>query len=231
MVAISSVATVDSIYLRLRERILNAALMPGASMLEHELAQELHATPTDLREAATLLEQEGLIQQARGRITVTPIHLEHVVSISRQLSVLESRAAYIAAIKGPTPIGLSALSDAVLTMQDAIYRGDSIRWARAAHHFHRSLVQCSARPRLIASALTLSEPMHRTRMICVKLSGPTPDSAEAAGTLVEAIRMGEAGEAYDLHLHWWRRTTDAFLNLVRRNGIPELEGSPAVSGF
>lgn len=211
---------VDIAYLHLREQIVNAELMPGTFSVEYELAPFAQVEASDIRAAAERLETEGLVKVSpSGGFTVAPIPVAEIVSHGRQIGVLEARAAYIAAIEGPTPIGLSALSDAVLTMQDAIYRGDAKRWARASHHFHRSLVQCSARPRLIAAALALSEAMHRARMIAMNLAGPPADSADECRKVVEAIRNGEATEAYDLHLHHWRESTTAFLELLTKNGM------------
>ena len=223
MAATTATSTIDIAYLRLREQIVNAELMPGAFTIEYELATQLHVEASDIRDAARRLEQEGFVKTSPlGGFTIAPISVEQIESLSRQISTLEARAAYIAAVKGPTPIGLSALSDAVVTMEDALYRSDARRWAGAAHHFHRSLVQCSARPRLIAAALALSEQIHRNRMIAVNLAGPPSNSAEASRQLVEAIRSGAPTEAYDLHVQWWHETTETFIGLVRKNGIHQM---------
>lgn len=207
---------------------MNADLMPGVFTIEYELAAVMGCEASALRAAATRLEQQGLVRvQPSGGFTVTALPVEHIVALTRQISFLEARAAYIAAfnvaaVKSTTPIGLSALSDSVLTMEDALHRCDPKRWAQAAHHFHRSLVQCSARPQLIATALSLSEPMHRLRMISIHLAGTAEDSATESRNLVEAIRSGAPARARDLHLDWWQRSTAAFLDLLKSHGMHEL---------
>lgn len=216
----STVSKVDIAYLHLRELIVNADLMPGTSASEHALASTMRAQAIDIRAAVARLETEGLTMICpSGGFAIAPIPLEEVVSQARQISVLEARAAYVSALNGPTPIALSALSDAAITMQEALLRNEPLRWARASHHFHRSLVQCSARPRLISAALALSEPLHRVRMVAMRLDGPPQESAKQCRDLVEAIRNGDAAEAYDLHLDRWREQTRSFLDLLSTNGM------------
>lgn len=209
---------VDTAYSHVRELIMDAALLPNTHHLEHHFADELSIEPKDVHSSACRLEAEGLVRvDSMGGFWITPLSIDEVIAIYNRAAVLEARAAYIAATNGANPLALSALYDAVRTMEDALYRRDITRWARADHHFHRSLLQCSSHPALIGAALTLSEPLHRARMLTLRFQELPYERPEAYARLLDAISMGAGVEAHDLHMAHWQSSSNAIVDLLNRN--------------
>ncbi|MBN9278874.1 MAG: GntR family transcriptional regulator, partial [Hyphomicrobium sp.] len=53
---------IDSIYERIRKKILDSELAPGSQILEQELAVMLGVSRTPVREAVIRLQNEGLLE-------------------------------------------------------------------------------------------------------------------------------------------------------------------------
>jgi len=213
----------DTSYARLRGLIIDAHLLPNTYHLESTLSEKLGLTPDAIHFAATRLESDGLVKTGTcGGFWIAPLPIAQVLAVFKQVSMLEARAAGIAAAAGPGPIALSALYDAVWTMEDALYRGDAMRWAGADHRFHRSLVQASNTAPLIASALPLSEPVHRARMVALTLCPPPFESAQKNAELINAIRRGDPTEAHDLHLTHWKTTAMKTTQLLTDHGLDRI---------
>jgi len=207
----------DTAYSFLRELVMDAQLLPNTHHLERHFAHELGIDTADMHVVLQLM-NEGLVRiDGLGGFWVVQIGIDHVVDIYNRAAVLEARAAYIAATNGANPLAVSALYDAVRTMEDALYRRDITRWARADHHFHRSLLQCSQHPTLISAALPLSEPLHRIRMITLRFQELPYERPEAYGQLLDAICSGANIEAHDLHLAHWRTSSDKTVELLCEN--------------
>ena len=214
---------IGACYARLRELIMDADLLPNTHHLEQALSERLALAPAKLHEAAVRLQAEGLVNiTPRGGFWVLPLNPADVLETYQQLGKLEARAAYVAALHGPTAIGVAALDDAILTMEDALFRSDGHRWARAQHHFHRSLVQCSGHADIISAALALSGPVHRARMVSLAV-GPLPfEAAQHYSLLVDAIRRGCAVEARDRHLAHWSAAATSITELLQVHGLDRM---------
>jgi DNA-binding GntR family transcriptional regulator len=89
---------VDEAYRYLKTRIMSAALPPGASLNEMEIAAALGTSRTPVREAIRKLEQEGLAMRYpnRGAI-VTKLSMTDVLEIWQLREILEPAACRLAA--------------------------------------------------------------------------------------------------------------------------------------
>lgn len=212
----STQTTMENVaYAVLRGLIMDAELLPNTHHLETLMASRLGLDPATVHDVTLRLENEGLvIAEGRGGFWISPVTTNEVLDVFGQLSALESRAAYLAATTDTGSVGIYALHDAILTMEDALYRNDIPRTARAVHHFHRSLVQCSGYTPVISAALSLSDSMHRARMIALRLQPLPIDTIQDYLLLVEAIRSGDPDQAYHLHRAYWRRATEKMCNLL-----------------
>lgn len=207
-------------YARLRELILDVALVPNSHHLERVIAQRFGMHPSAVHDAARRLDHEGLVcVEPRGGFWIAPIDPAEVAETFDRLSRLEARAAYIAALHGPDDIAMAMLDDAVVRMEDALFRQDRARWARANHHFHRSLVQCSQHPDLVSTALILSRSIHRAKMARLEF-GPLPVSETYEHSLlVHAIRRRAVDEARDLHMSHWRSSAELIAELLETHRL------------
>jgi DNA-binding GntR family transcriptional regulator len=91
---------VEEAYRYLKTRIMSAALPPGASLNELEIAQALGISRTPVREAIRKLEQEGLAMRYpnRGAI-VTKLSMKDVLEIWQIREILEPAACRLAAAR------------------------------------------------------------------------------------------------------------------------------------
>lgn len=213
----------DVCYARLRELIMDADLLPNSHHMEYAVAQRLGADQAIVHDAALRLQREGLLSvEPRGGFWVSPLAPTQVIEAFQQVSMFEARAAFVAALHSPSSLGMAALDDAILRMEDALYRHNLDGWARANHHFHRSIVQCSGHTGLIAAALPLSETIHRARMLSLRL-GPLPvEATQASSRVVEAIRRGLATDARDIHLDSWRSAATRIVSLLETNRLDRM---------
>lgn len=209
---------IDTCRARLRELIMDGDLLPNSHHLEDMLAYRLDVAEDTFHEAAMLLDEEGLISlEPRGGFWVSPFTPAEVLNAFQQVSMLEARAAFVAALHSPSSLGMAALDDAILRMEDALFRRNLDQWAHANHHFHRAIVQCSGHTGLMGATLPLSEPIHRARMLTMRL-GPLPTEAtQDHGRVVEAIRRGLATDARDIHLDSWRSEARRTLAVLEAN--------------
>jgi len=210
----------DTCLARLRELIMDADLLPNSHHLVGTLAHRLDVDERAFVSAAMRLEEEGfLTREPRGGFWVNCLSPAEVTDAFRQVSTLEARAAFVAALHSPSSVGMAALDDSVLRMEDALYRRDLDQWAQANQYFHRSIVQCSGHTGLIDAARQLSEPIHRARMLALRL-GPLPtDATKNYGRVVRAIHRGLATDARDIHLASWRSAADRMVTLLEANRL------------
>ena len=91
---------VEEAYRYLKTRIMSAALPPGASLNELEIAAALGISRTPVREAIRKLEQEGLAMRYpnRGAI-VTKLSMKDVLEIWQIREILEPAACPLAAAR------------------------------------------------------------------------------------------------------------------------------------
>ncbi len=93
----------EAVYQALRERIVTAALRPGARLIERDLAAEFAVSRIPLREALQRLANDGLVTAVPGQgsiVTVpTPKDLDDLFDVRAGLEPLAARLA--AANAGP----------------------------------------------------------------------------------------------------------------------------------
>jgi DNA-binding GntR family transcriptional regulator len=71
-------ATVDQVYERLRELIIDGHYPPGQRLTQQELSDEHHVGRTPLREALRLLQADGyLVAEANRGVRVAPVDVSH----------------------------------------------------------------------------------------------------------------------------------------------------------
>ena len=213
----------DVCHARVRELIMDADLLPNSHHMEVAVGQKLGLDQPLVHDAALRLQDEGLVTlEPRGGFWVSPLSPADVIEAFQKVSMLEARAAFVAALHSPSSLGMAALDDAIMRMEDALYRLNLDQWASANHHFHRSLVQCSGHTGLMGAALPLSEAIHRTRMLTLRLGPPPVEATQDHARVVEAIRRGLATDARDIHLHSWRSAARRIVRLLEDNRMDRL---------
>jgi DNA-binding GntR family transcriptional regulator len=90
----------DAIHQRLRSYILSAEWRPNHRLVEEELAEELEASRTPVREALLRLEQEGLVERSRGWVVRT-LQYSDIRNILETRIAVEGFGARLAALRIP----------------------------------------------------------------------------------------------------------------------------------
>ena len=131
-----------------RQAILAGRLLPGTPLRETALAAELGVSRRTLREAARILESEGLVRYQMNRgIVVADITAPDVADIYAARAAVELAA--VDALTGHRDQTVyQDLADLVENIERAFGRGDASAVLDADRLFHATLVAATGSPRL-----------------------------------------------------------------------------------
>lgn len=204
----------------LRRRIITNQLPPGSDILESEIGTMLGVSRTPAREAAVILEAQGLVEiRPRRGIRVLPLTADDMNEIYQILTELEPLAAFIVASLPRERRGLAGLDATLNDMEEAISRDDRAAWAEADDRLHRRLVELSGNRRLAQVVATYSDQVHRARLVTLHLR-PSPVASNVDHrNLVAAIERGDAEEARAIHREHRRQARELLVGLLERHGF------------
>jgi DNA-binding GntR family transcriptional regulator len=87
----------DQIYERLKQQILHGEIEPGERLMQNQVAENLRASRTPVREAFRRLEQDGLVERVpQGGVRVTRLDIETIQEVFGIRKVLEAYAIELA---------------------------------------------------------------------------------------------------------------------------------------
>jgi GntR family transcriptional regulator, rspAB operon transcriptional repressor len=87
----------DQIYERLKQQILHGEIEPGERLMQNQVAENLKASRTPVREAFRRLEQDGLVERVpQGGVRVTRLDIEAIQEVFGIRNVLEAYAVELA---------------------------------------------------------------------------------------------------------------------------------------
>ncbi len=87
----------DQIYERIRQQILHGEIEPGERLMQNQVAENLRASRTPVREAFRRLEQDGLVERVpQGGVRVTHLDIEAIQEVFGIRNVLEAYAIELA---------------------------------------------------------------------------------------------------------------------------------------
>jgi len=204
----------------LRDMIVTNRLPPGSHHLEVELAAMLGMSRTPVREAAIILEGQGLVEVVPRRgVRVLPISPRDMDEIYSVLTELESLAALELARRRPSDADLARLHALIDEMEDALSRDDRTTWADADDRFHELLVALAGNRRLEQVVTAFSDQVRRARLLTLFIR-PRPDQSNADHrALVEAIAEGDADRAREIHRDHRMRAKNLMMGLLERHGF------------
>jgi DNA-binding GntR family transcriptional regulator len=137
----------DQVYTFLKKGIVTGDLQPGERLKELEIAQNLGASRTPVREALSRLEQEGLVQPfPSGGLTVVKLSANDVKEIYGLLRVLESYGIRLAAER-ITNKQLERL-ESLCARAEQLSTEDIDRLIELNGRFHELLIDVTAHRRL-----------------------------------------------------------------------------------
>ncbi|MEN5083016.1 GntR family transcriptional regulator [Bosea sp. TWI1241] len=217
--------SVDAVYLRLKQQILDNRYAPGAQALESEIAAALGASRTPVREAFVRLQQEGLLEIVpRHGVRIAALSPDDMKEIYEVLMSLEPTAVELLAARRPSAADLACLVEACDAMEAALAgpAPDLAAWAAADERFHINLARLCGNRRLAAMIMTVWDQAHRARMFTLSLRPlPLRSTAEHRAVL-DAILGGDGETARDLYVAHRRRGGAELTAIIERHGIQRL---------
>lgn len=181
----------------LRDAILDGSLMPGDSLVEKTIAEELEISRAPVREAIRMLAEEGLVESV-------PYKGSRVRSLSRRdvrevyaiRGLLERFALELVLKEGPAD--MSELEAACMEMERAATVGDARALNEADERLHRSLIEMADHELLVT---LWSQIELRARQILALRNDQIGDLTTVAvnhRSIVTAIAAGDADRAKQL---------------------------------
>lgn len=179
--------TPDEVAEVLRQAIRERVLVPGAPLIQDDLARRLGTSRMPVREALRILASEGIIQMTRGSgATVSALRADEVEELYDLRLKIEPDLA-------PAIIANCRIQDLArfkeLLAEMARAKSDPGRWARANFDFHAMQYDLVRRPhtqRVLVGLLTLVQPYSMRNVN--ELGGRTDADTEHVG-MVRAIEQ------------------------------------------
>ena len=204
----------------LREMIFSGELAPGSDHLESELAEKLGFSRTPVREAALMLENQGLLElRPRKGVRILPVSPEDMSEIYDVLTELESLAARRAAERGLRSDQLAVLASAISDMERALASDDLEQWAEADDRFHRELVRLGGNSRVISIFELMNDQVRRARKVTLFMRPAPVQSNKDHRDVFEAIRSGEAELAASLHRAHRQNAEKMIVGLLQKHRL------------
>ncbi|MEL6425746.1 MAG: GntR family transcriptional regulator [Pseudomonadota bacterium] len=204
----------------LRHLILTNRLPAGSNHLESELAAQLGMSRTPVREATLVLETQGLLKvRPRRGVQISSLSAKDMEEIYQVLTELESLAAELVALSGPSDETLAPLEAATLDMEAAIAAEDREAWAAADERFHRELVSLAGNGRISAIVSAFNDQVSRARALTLYIRPLPEESLRDHRALLDALRTGDAAAARDVHRTHRIKAQHMMVDLLRRHGF------------
>lgn len=207
----------------MRRLIFAGDLAAGSDHLETELAARFGMSRTPVREAALVLEAQGLVTvRPRRGVRILPVSAEDMAEVYDVLTELESLAAERAATAGHDDAALADMATAIDDMDAALDREDRDAWAEADDRFHQSLVRLGGNSRIEAIAAMMSDQVRRARAMTLYLRPLPRTSNDDHRAVLEAIRRGDGAAARRVHHAHRAAAKEMLLDLLRRHRMPRV---------
>lgn len=207
----------------MRNLIFTGELAAGSDHLETELAERFGMSRTPVREAALLLQAQGLVSvRPRRGVRILPITPDDVAEVYDVLSELESHAAGRAAAAGHSDATLAGMTAAIAAMDDALAGDDRDAWATADDRFHRELVRLGNNGRIRAIAGMMHDQVRRARTLTLGLLALPPTSNDHHRAVLDAIRSRAPYKAQSIQRAYRERCKELLVALLREHRIGRL---------
>lgn len=180
----------------LREAILRGDYKPGERLPQKELTEQLHMSPTPIREALRILEAQGLLERVPYKgAYVAEVSPDESEEISVIRSALEGLATKMA-VPNLTSDDITELEKLTGEMEDAWRQMNIRRLRRSNYRFHSLIYQRAGSQRLSDMIISLW-PRFSTDTLWM-IPGRAERSIQQHHALMDEIREGDAEAAADM---------------------------------
>jgi len=186
---------VEKIRSHLEEQIIAGRLKPRQRLVEEEIAREMSASRSPVREALRALEREGLVVLTPGRgarvADLTPEEVDDVYAVRARLGGLMFSLA-AAHITEPT---LDRLAQLVAEMERVVVEGDVQRYFLIDLEFEELVMAACRNRKLLAVWRSLGRSILRFRYFSLYPPGRLAASLQYHHDLVAALRLRDEASA------------------------------------
>jgi DNA-binding GntR family transcriptional regulator len=194
----------DQIYRFLKEQILSGKLPAGDRLLGKDIARQLNASRTPVREAFRSLEHDGLVERLpQGGVKVRSYTVEEVHQLFDVRGVLEAHAVQTACER-ITPRGIaelehlkaraeSVLNDSALGQEEKIGRLLELNT-----RFHDTIYHTTGNPHLVRIINELKSIVLRMRSLGLRESETWVEVWQEHGQLLEYLKVKDKSAAVAL---------------------------------
>lgn len=185
---------VEQVYTSLLDAISDGSLLPGARIMQEDIAEQLAVSRQPVLQALRLLRKDGFVLDAPGRgVLVAPLDVNTLVQIYQVRSTLDALAAKLAAQS-------RYMIDAQLITQGRLAaRGTDIKAMMTADAaFHSAIYVASANPLIAQTAQTHWHHIRRAMGAVLQASTMRESIWDEHEAIAKAIACGDATEAETL---------------------------------
>jgi DNA-binding GntR family transcriptional regulator len=200
----------------IRQALLSGRLLPGTPLREAALAAELGVSRSTLREAARILESEGLVRYQMNRgIVVADLTAADVADIYAARAAVEL-AAVDALTRHRDPAVYASLTDLVDQIEHAFSHGDTAAVLDGDRLFHATLVAATGSPRLRRIHGKLQQEQRLALALSERSRHELGRTADDHRQLLDALRRSpeEARTELTAHLHAGATELQRLLDLL-----------------
>jgi DNA-binding GntR family transcriptional regulator len=183
------------VYLRLRRRIVEMAMLPGTRVVERDIAEEFGTSRTPVHEAVQRLADEGLIEIVPrsgtfvARIPLDALEEANLVRQALETAIIEKAAQRV------TPDDTARLRDILAEQEAAIASNDFGAFHRTDERFHALLAELSGYPGVWPIIQQAKTQMDRYRQLTLPLEGRMAGVLEEHRAVVDAIEARDPAQA------------------------------------
>jgi DNA-binding GntR family transcriptional regulator len=185
----------ELIYQYLRDAIICRKLPAGGHMVEDDLARNLNASRTPVREALRKLESEGLVKHHRRRgVEVRQLTSKEAADIFDVCMILEGYAARLVVEQSNADL-LDKLQNLLDKMREAIDAGDNEREMMLHQSFHFTIYENCKNKRVESLLKLYNDYIQLFRAYSLRTAGRLRHSWEEHEQLIRAIEMQDGNLA------------------------------------
>ena len=178
------------VFEKLEHSIIKGDIPAGTVISETELSKEYGVSRTPIREALSMLEQEGRVSSTHGRITVLGVSLQDLHDLLEIRALLEGRAC-AAVAENITDEGIAELKELYNLQEFYVLKGDTENISKMDTHFHQAIFKyCS---RTYSRFLTeVHKKLHRYRAVAVDEKSRAEQSIFEHKEILAAVEARDA---------------------------------------
>jgi len=210
---------------RLRQRIVEGQIAPGAKLNERELSELLQVSRTPLREAIKMLAAEGLVELLPNRGAVAAsLSEQDVADTFEVIAGLEGQSGELAAQR-ITDAKLAEIRAMQFEMMAAFTRRDLSNYYRINALIHSAINAAAKNPVLSATYNQVNARLQALRYRSNQDGQKWDHAAREHEQMIEALAAHDAAAMREVLLSHLQRKLDVVLEQLRCDAQPAASGA------